>query len=96
VSEEEALARLRMLPGVEEAPSQFHGEPAFWIDGREFAHLHRARAKIELRLTRRLIRGLDDRRVARRSPSSDWVSVPLAEVELVSQLAYAALEANRR
>lgn len=90
------LARLRQLPDVEEAPSQFHGEPAFWIDGREFAHLHRADGEIELRLTRKLIGRLDDPRIARRTKSSDWVAVPLEEVELVAELAYAALEANRR
>ena len=30
------LQRLADLPGVEQAPSQFNGSPALWIDGREF------------------------------------------------------------
>jgi hypothetical protein len=96
VSSNDVLARLRALPHVEEAPSQFHGEPAFWIDGREFAHLHLRHDEVELRLTRGLIGRLDDPRVARRTKTSDWVAIPLAEVELVAELAYAALEANRR
>ncbi len=95
MSEQLLLERLRALPEADEAPSQFHGEPAFWIDGREFVHLHRRRSEVEIRLTRRLIRDLDDARVARRTAHSDWVCVSLDEVELAVELARAALEANR-
>ncbi len=92
---EELWARLRELPEVEERPSQFHGEPALWIDGREFVHFHGERW-IEVRLTRKLINGLDDERVMRRSPTSDWVMVDVVYEDLVEDLARQALEANRR
>ena len=85
---------LRALPGVEEAPSQFHGEPAYWIDGREFAHFH-GEDIVEIRLTRKLIRALDDPRAPQRSLASDWVIVSAREPELVLDLARRALEANR-
>ena len=89
------LDELRRLPDVEEAPSQFHGETAFWIDGREFVHFHGDHA-VEVRLTRRLITRLEDERVVRRARTSDWVVVDASEQELVVALARRALEANRR
>jgi Family of unknown function (DUF5519) len=87
------LERLAALPDVESWPSQFHGEPAFWIDGREFVHTH-GDHDLEIRLTRRLIAELDDERVAQRSRSSEWVVVPQAEEELALELARRALRAN--
>ena len=87
-------AELRRLPGVEEAPSQWTGAMAFWIDGREFVHFHGD--LVEIRLTRKRISRLDDERVARRTRTSDWVVVPARERTLVLELARAALEANRR
>ena len=89
------LDDLRALPGVEEAPSQFHGETAFWIGGREFLHFHGA-ASVEIRLTRKVIRGLDEPRAPQRSRESDWVIVDVRERELVVDLARRALEANSR
>ena len=89
------LARLAELPGVEQRPSQFHGEPAFWIDGREFVHTH-GDEWIEIRLTGKLISRLDDERALRRSRTSDWVMVDPSHVELVLELASQALDANRR
>ena len=91
---ERVVARLRGLPDVEEAPSQWTGGFALWIDGREFVHLHGG--EIEIRLTRKLISRLDDPRVARRTRTSDWVIVPVDQEELIVDLARQALEANRR
>jgi hypothetical protein len=89
------LARLAELPGVERRPSQFHGEPAFWIDGREFVHTH-GDDWIEIRLTGKLINRLDDERALRRSRTSDWVMVDPRHADLIVELARQALAANRR
>ena len=92
---EELLARLAALPDVEQRPSQFHGEPAFWIDGREFVHTNGERW-IEIRLTGKLIRQLDDERAMRRSRTSDWVMVETQHADLILDLAQQALAANRK
>jgi hypothetical protein len=92
---EALLARLAELPDVERRPSQFHGEPAFWIDGREFVHTH-GDQWIEVRLTGKLISRLDDERAMRRSRTSDWVMVDVQHADLIVELARQALEANRR
>jgi hypothetical protein len=89
------LDELCRLPGVEERPSQFHGEPALWIGGREFLHLH-GDDTVEIRLTRPLIARLDEPRAPARARSSDWVIVEARHRELVIDLARRALEANRR
>ena len=91
----ELLGRLAELPGVETKASQFHGEPAFWIDGREFAHTNGDRW-IEVRLTGKLINRLDDERAMRRSRTSDWVMVDVEHADLIVELARQALDANRR
>jgi len=88
------VERLGELPAVERRPSRWGADPAFWIDGREFVHFHGD--EVEIRLTGKLIARLDDPRVARRTRTSDWVAVPVAEQELALELARAALEANRR
>ncbi len=87
--------RLRELPDVEERPSQFHGEPALWIDGREFVHLHGPRW-VEIRLTARLIDRIDDERAIRRSRTSDWVMVDVEYGDFALEVARLALDANRR
>jgi hypothetical protein len=92
---ERLLAGLAALPDVEARPSQFHGEPAFWIDGREFVHTH-GDDVLEIRLTRKLIAELDDDRVVQRARTSDWIIVPQAEEELALELASRALQANSR
>jgi hypothetical protein len=89
------LDRLAQLPDVEQRPSQFHGEPAFWIDGREFVHTH-GDQWIEIRLTGKLINRLDDERALRRSRTSDWVMVDAQHADLIVDLARQALQANRR
>jgi hypothetical protein len=91
----ELLARLAELPGVEQRPSQFHGEPAFWIDGREFVHTHGA-DWVEIRLGGKLIAGVEDERAMRRSRTSDWVMVESRHAELILDLARQALAANRK
>lgn len=88
------LARLAQLPDVEQRPSQFNGEPAFWIDGREFVHTH-GDDWIEIRLTGKLINRLDDDRALRRSRTSDWVMVDARHEDLILELARRALDANR-
>lgn len=91
---QELLTRLAELPGVEQRPSQFNGEPAFWIDGREFIHTH-GDGWIEVRLTAKLINRLDDERAMRRTRTSDWVMIQTDHANLILKLARQALEANR-
>jgi hypothetical protein len=90
---EQLLAELRALPGVEVAPSQWTGEPAVWVDGREIVHAHEG--WIEVRLTGKLINRLEDDRVLRRARTSDWVLVDAGERKLILDLARQAMEANR-
>jgi Luciferase len=90
---EQLLAALRDLPDVEVAPSQWTGEPAIWVDGREILHAHRE--WIEVRLTGKLINRVEDDRVLRRARTSDWVMVDAGERELILELARQAVEANR-
>lgn len=90
---EQLLADLRALPGVEVAPSQWTGEPAIWVDGREIVHAHRE--WIEVRLTGKLINQVADDRVLRRARTSDWVMIDRKERELILDIARQAVEANR-
>ena len=89
---EQLLADLRDLPGVEVAPSQWTGESAIWVDGRE---VHAHREWVEVRLTGRLINEVEDDRVLRRARTSDWVMIDKEERELILDLARRAVEANR-
>jgi Family of unknown function (DUF5519) len=91
---EELLADLSGLADVDVAPSQWTGQPAIWLDGREIVHAHGE--WIEIRLTGRLITQLDDERAMRRARTSDWVMVDARERELILDLAQRAVEANRR
>jgi hypothetical protein len=87
------LDQLRRLPDVEIAPSQWTGEPAVWVDGREIVHAHKE--WIEVRLTGKLINKVEDDRVLRRARTSDWVMVDQGERDLILDLARQAVEANR-
>jgi luciferase-like monooxygenase len=87
------IEELASIPGVEVAPSQWTGEPALWVDGREIVHAHGEH--IEIRLTGKLINALDDERAMRRARTSDWVLVDEHEHELILELARKAVEANR-
>jgi hypothetical protein len=89
----ELLTELRRLPDIEVAPSQWTGEDALWVCGREIVHAHGD--WIEIRLTGKLINKLDDERALRRARTSDWVMVDAAERELILDLARQAVEANR-
>ena len=91
---ESLLSELRRLPDVEVAPSQWTGQPAIWVDGREIVHEHGD--WIEIRVTSKLITRLDDERAMRRAYTSDWVMVDRAERDLILALARQAVEANRR
>jgi hypothetical protein len=86
---------LARIPEAEEHPSDFHGEPALWIDGREFLHTD-GDERVEIRLTQQLIRDLDDARAAARAYTSEWVVVAAADRDLVLELARRAADANRR
>jgi hypothetical protein len=87
------IDELAKIPGVEVARSQWTGDPALWVDGREIVHEHGDH--IEIRLTGKLINALDDERAMRRSRTSDWVLVDKRERELISDLARRAVGANR-
>lgn len=85
--------RILALPGIDERPSRWGADPAFWIAGREFVHCHGDQA--EVRVTRSLMtEALSDPRVIRRTRTSDWVQVPIAETELIARLAERAVVAN--
>jgi hypothetical protein len=86
------LDELSRLPGGEVAPSQWTGEPAIWVDGREIVHAHER--WVEIRLTSKLINRVDDDRVLRRARTSDWVMVDEAERDLILALASQAAAAN--
>ena len=87
------LDELSGLPGAEVAPSQWTGEPAIWVDGREIVHAHDR--WIEIRLTSKLINRLDDDRVLRRARTSDWVMIDESNGDLILDLAAKAAAANR-
>lgn len=90
---------LTKLPEVSEAPSSWGGARALVIDGREFLHA-RDDGLLDVRLTRKLIRALDeDDRLIFRRGSSDWVWIKADrpdDLHFVLGLARCALAANRR
>jgi hypothetical protein len=86
-------SRMLAMPAVEQRPSRWGADPAFWIGGREFVHCHGRLA--EVRVTRSLMpKALRDARAIRRTRTSDWVQVPLAETDLVMSLAVLAVAPN--
>ena len=95
-------AALLALEGVEESPSAFRDAPAFWVNGKEIAHLD-ADDALDLRLTRKVIsarraRLKADPRVTLRRSGGDWVEVRFAaedDLELVAELAALAAAAHR-
>jgi hypothetical protein len=87
--------RLLALPGVEQRPSRWGADPAFWAGGRELVHCHRG--EVEVRVTRRRMQeALNQPGVVRRTRTSDWVQVAAADHDLVVRLTRLALEANQR
>jgi hypothetical protein len=91
----ELVAELaRELPGVELRPSQFHGEPSLWLEGREILHAH-GEETVEIRLTRGLIAQLDEPRAPARARTSDWVIVAAEHADLIRRLARQAVSQAR-
>lgn len=83
--------------GLVEAPSRYKDDLAYWLDGREIAHLEDANV-LDLRLTRAVIRQFkDDPRVVRRA-GSDWAALDVSQEdgEFVKMLVAKAIEANTR
>ena len=83
--------------GLVEAPSRYKDDLAYWLDGREIAHLEENNV-LDLRLTRAVIAQFkDDLRVVRRD-SSDWATLEVSQEdgEFVEMLVGKAIEANRR
>lgn len=93
-------AAARRLDGVSEHPSQFTPMRAWWIDGREFAHVRTG--TVTVRLTRPEIS--KHRHLLRSDPRitlnrADWVDVRLrraGDVPLALRLMRLAADANRR
>jgi hypothetical protein len=71
--------------GFEQAPSRWRADPAFWWKGRELVHTHGD--LVEIRLTRKGIRELDDDRAMLRARTSDWVMVSSEHEDLIVELA---------
>lgn len=82
--------------GLVEAPSRYKDDLAYWLDGREIAHLEDDNV-LDLRLTRAVIGQFkDDPRVVRRG-GSDWAMLEVSQEdeEFVKMLVGKAIEANR-
>jgi Luciferase len=95
---DDVVAETSRLSGVEETRSRFGEAPAFCIDGREFMHIDR-NGLLDIRLTRPLIRELDDDRLIYRPRASDWVWVRIesrTDVPFALELVRQALAANAR
>jgi hypothetical protein len=84
-------ARLRSL-GFEQAPSRWGADPAFWWQGRELVHTHGN--LVEIRLTRKGIRDLQDDRAMLRARTSDWIMVRSEHEDLIVDLAECARALN--
>jgi hypothetical protein len=92
---DEIVTEVRQLPEVEEVDSPW-GRPAFAVGGREFMHIDRD-GLVDVRLTRALIRELDDERFVYRRGSSDWIWLRLESREdarFALELVRRALEVN--
>lgn len=92
---ESLIFALRALPGVEQKPSRFGkaGRLAWWINGREFAHLH-ADDLLDLRLPAQVQRRLRNHPGAHfRSARSEWLEFEFHSEEEVVELVRLALEA---
>jgi hypothetical protein len=86
---DEVLAGIRALHGVAEGESVFSDGRGFWAGGKQIAHVvdvgPDGSLVLEVRLTRGVIRDrraelrADERVTLRRSTSSDWLEVLVAE-----------------
>lgn len=86
---------MRALPGVEQGRSRFGkaGQPAWRVNGREFAHLH-ANDLLDLRLPREAQSRLrEDPRAHFRSSRSEWLEFEFHSEQDVAELVAIASEA---
>jgi hypothetical protein len=94
--------RLKAVPGVDVGESMFGHGSAYWVNGKEIAHVE-GDGDIEVRLTRAVIgerrRALKaDDRVRLRPSGADWITVrcaSTADVAFVLELVTAAEQAHR-
>jgi hypothetical protein len=102
------LDGLAKLDGVSCAPSQFSDRPAYWVNGKEIAHVEGANERgdshsLDLRLTRaqisaRRARLKADPRVTLRRSGGDWLELRVASAEDVAfglELCALAVEAHK-
>ncbi len=83
------LDGLSRLDGVSCAPSQFSDRPAYWVNGKEIAHVEGDGVSLDLRLTRPGIsaqraRLKGDPRVTLRRSGGDWLELRVASAEDVA------------
>jgi alkylated DNA nucleotide flippase Atl1 len=89
------------LAGVVAKPSRFRDDTAYWVSGKEIAHLDDA-GIVDIRLTRKVISAhkdvLADSRVHRHGKSSDWLDVAVSteeDLSFLAELAELAAAAHR-
>jgi hypothetical protein len=85
--------RLHSL-GLQQVPSRWGADPAFWWRGREIVHTHGD--FVEIRLTRKGIREIEDDRAMLRARTSDWVMVGIEHEDLIVELAERAQVLNTK
>ena len=97
-----ALVKMvKTLPQIEVGRSRWTRQAAFFLLDREIAHFHSSR-QVDVRLTRKRLKYYSepikfDRRISRRSHSSDWVMFSIAsrqDIVSVFELIKIAREAN--
>ena len=93
---DEVQNALAALPNVTCGSSRLgSGKPAWFVAGREFAHLHEGNV-VDLRLPRKIQKMLrGDDRVRFRRTTSNWVEIELRRGEDVRWLADLASEATK-
>jgi hypothetical protein len=92
---------LARIPGMLEGESVFSSGPAYWVNGKQVAHLV-DEERLELRLTKPVIRELraelkTDPRVELRTSASDWIIVRVADeadVAFIASMAERAAAAH--
>lgn len=97
------LAKLAALDGVSCAPSQFSDRPAYWVSGKEIAHVEGDGVSLDLRLTRAAIsarraRLKADPRVTLRRSGGDWLELRMeaaGDVAFGLELCALAVAAHR-
>lgn len=73
------------IDGVICSPSAFSDADAWWVNGKEIAHLDDGHT-VDIRIGRKHISARrDDLRVRARSKGSDWCEVDVTEVALIEE-----------